>query len=324
MEFLLARDCNSALPDYLKFIYDNGTTSDVLILSEHGQFKAHKSVLAAASQFFHFVLKDQIFDDCVISFAEYSSWQIQKLLEFIYTGKTTINANEEDSFTSLLTYLEIGGVKPNLYSSGATTVTGTSEKNEADAILLEFEKSSDVVEVPKNLKCEVCGQVLKTRTGLRMHLLVHQGSKGKVFTCDVCGKGFSQASQLKTHMRIHTGEKPYKCNVCEKSFSHASTLSEHKNLHDALKPFQCNVCKQAFAQRKALRSHNCLEDAQNFNLKMFPCPYCTRSFGSRRGLAIHKIHQHAETSCEPILQCDLCSETFTSEFAFETHMQHHT
>ncbi|KZS03980.1 Zinc finger-like protein [Daphnia magna] len=324
MEFLLARDCNSALSEYMKITYDDGTSSDILILSVNGQFKAHKSVLAAASQFFHFVLKDQIYDDCVISLAEYSSWQVQKLLEFIYTGKTTISADEEDSFTSLLTYLEIGGVKPNIYSSDATTVSGTSENDNADGILLEFEKSSDVSEVPKNLKCEICGQVLKTRTGLRMHLLVHQGSKGKVFTCDVCGKGFSQASQLKTHMRIHTGEKPYKCDACDKSFSHASTLSEHKNLHDAIKPFQCNVCKQAFAQRKALRSHNCLEDPQNFNIKMFPCPCCSRSFGSRRGLAIHKIHQHAETSCEPILQCDLCSETFSSEFAFETHMQHHT
>ncbi|KAK4045588.1 zinc finger protein 225 isoform X2 [Daphnia magna] len=323
MEFLLARDCNSALSEYMKITYDDGTSSDILILSVNGQFKAHKSVLAAASQFFHFVLKDQIYDDCVISLAEYS-WQVQKLLEFIYTGKTTISADEEDSFTSLLTYLEIGGVKPNIYSSDAPTVSGTSENDNADGILLEFEKSSDVCEVPKNLKCEICGQVLKTRTGLRMHLLVHQGSKGKVFTCDVCGKGFSQASQLKTHMRIHTGEKPYKCDACDKSFSHASTLSEHKNLHDAIKPFQCNVCKQAFAQRKALRSHNCLEDPQNFNIKMFPCPCCSRSFGSRRGLAIHKIHQHAETSCEPILQCDLCSETFSSEFAFETHMQHHT
>lgn len=80
---------------------------------------------------------------------------------------TTITAKDEDSFGSLLMYLEIGGIKPNIYSSGAT-VADISEKNGPCLMLSEIDKSSDVTEGPKNLKCEICGQVLKTRTGLRM------------------------------------------------------------------------------------------------------------------------------------------------------------
>ncbi len=111
---------------------------------------------------------------------------IKKLLEFIYTGVTTISANDEDSFTSLLTNLEIGGIKQTVIVAGTTDALETIEE---DIVFAEVNKSVNTIEVSKSLKCEVCGQVLKTRTGLRMHLLVHQGSKGKVFTCDVCGKG---------------------------------------------------------------------------------------------------------------------------------------
>ena len=72
MEFLLERESrNSALTDYLKSIYDNGTAADIVLLCGHCQFKAHQTVLAASSQFFHFILKEQVFDDCVISFSEY-------------------------------------------------------------------------------------------------------------------------------------------------------------------------------------------------------------------------------------------------------------
>jgi hypothetical protein len=87
------------------------------------------------------------------------------MLEFIYTGKTTINEKEEEAFTNLLMNLEIGGVKPNICTPGAVDFV---ERIEEDGMLVEVDKSSDTAEGQRNLKCEICGQVLKTRTGLRM------------------------------------------------------------------------------------------------------------------------------------------------------------
>lgn len=86
------------------------------------------------------------------------------MLEFIYTGITTVSEKEEDSFSNLLMDLEIGGVKPNICSSPAFGVVDRIE----DVVLVEVDKSPDAAEGLRNLKCEICGQVLKTRTGLRM------------------------------------------------------------------------------------------------------------------------------------------------------------
>lgn len=47
-----------------------------------------------------------------------------------------------------------------------------------------------------SLECEVCGQVLKTKTGHRLHMLSHQGSEGKAFRCGVCGKGTVPSSNM--------------------------------------------------------------------------------------------------------------------------------
>lgn len=91
---------------------------------------------------------------------------MRKMLEFIYTGITTINEKEEDDFRNLLMSLEIGGVKPDICTPGAVGILETIE----DVMLVDVDKSSEAAAegLRINLECEICGQVLKTRTGLRM------------------------------------------------------------------------------------------------------------------------------------------------------------
>ena len=112
---------------------------------------------------------------------------MRKALEFIYTGATLTSNHEEPDLLDLLTLLEVGGCTEVRVSDANTPsdfaiceIPSPSEKSATEDILTTSTKS---------FTCNVCGQILKTRTGLRMHLLTHEGTRGKVFTCDVCGKG---------------------------------------------------------------------------------------------------------------------------------------
>ena len=98
--------------------------------------------------------------------------------------------NEESSFSHLLEEFEIGGSQ-SVEIKELELFSDNSQQEDANSIMeiedetiqkSTIQKSSD-----KTLKCKECGQVLNTKTGLRLHMLAHKGSKQ--FTCDICGNG---------------------------------------------------------------------------------------------------------------------------------------
>lgn len=148
---------------------------------------------------------------------------MEKLLEFLYTGKTTLFQDEEVPFTNLLSDWEIGDSSgsveylsghqspiqeedegedngspfiqaeaelheepdPSAVDSPSTSTTTTTTKRKRGSTTAE-KAGNKKVKATESLECETCGQVLKTKTGYRLHLLVHQGSK--TYVCGVCGK----------------------------------------------------------------------------------------------------------------------------------------
>jgi KRAB domain-containing zinc finger protein len=79
----------------------------------------------------------------------------------------------------------------------------------------EFLKSKIKVEDPerKAITCTICGKVLYTPSGFKLHLLSHTGDRPH--QCTVCGRKFLQRSTLKTHVKgVHSVYRPYSCNIC--------------------------------------------------------------------------------------------------------------
>lgn len=101
--------------------------------------------------------------------------------------------------------------------------------------------------------CDLCGKEFRTKEGLKMHLMKHQGIKP--YQCEYCEKSFTIKDNLKLHIRTHTGEKPHQCPVCQKCFSQITPLKVHMRTHSGEKPFECFLCNSKFASRTMLNIH---------------------------------------------------------------------
>ena len=72
--------------------------------------RANRAVLAAASPLFALLLKERTEDDIetTLVFEGYHNQDITNMLEYIYTGQSTIKKKEELAFQQLLDYMQIG------------------------------------------------------------------------------------------------------------------------------------------------------------------------------------------------------------------------
>jgi ribosomal protein S27E len=97
-----------------------------------------------------------------------------------------VRRNEESSFSHLLEEFEIGGSQ-SVEIKELELVSDNTQQEDVNSTMEIEEESTIQKSSDKTLKCKECGQVLNTRTGLRLHMLAHKGSKQ--FTCDICGNG---------------------------------------------------------------------------------------------------------------------------------------
>ena len=63
----------------------------------------------------------------------------------------------------------------------------------------------------------------------RHHEAQHTGRK---FMCEYCGNELRSKVALTLHVRIHLGVKPHVCQICGQAFRQSSILKVHSHIHN--------------------------------------------------------------------------------------------
>jgi len=85
-------------------------------------------------------------------------------------------------------------------------------------------------------KCDVCGKKFASKRHISRHKLQKHstnGNNGKV-KCNVCDQVLSSRSSLQQHMLLHFPKRKYRCQECGQQFTQAAGLSGHmRRVHNA-------------------------------------------------------------------------------------------
>ncbi|XP_030574156.1 zinc finger and BTB domain-containing protein 24 isoform X2 [Archocentrus centrarchus] len=304
---------------------------DITLVVEDVQFKAHKALLAASSEYFSrmFTSEDQIHQS-TSRLDGMAAKMFAAVLEFIYSAQVSV---EESATEQLLATAHFMGVSDLVKVLTDLTHSATGVKDD-DA---EADKAEDV-ELLKRKRGRP-----KKNVGLPVIDLVGRRAPSETESqARDNDPGAHQSRQSKRKIRPPVKYKGYKvgsdtaggkepgkrgrkrkypdtearCEDCGKVFKSHLFLKIHQRTHTGEKPFHCMVCGKSFTQKHTLLAHQRMHTGE----KPFVCTVCSKALSTKHSLQEH-MNLHEE---EKSFDCDKCGKAFTQKRQLKSHYRVHT
>jgi len=193
---------------------------------------AHKVILSSCSEYFKSILTQHDHSHPLICLNGVNSEDIEKVLDFIYTGALQIFQNELDRFLQISQKLKLEGLLGYYHNqeepeykilntaapsfgkkSVVNKVKTLSQKIESNEKLIEF-YSVDFLNI-EELELKLSENVQK----------VDNGNK-----CIICGKFFKKPAHAREHVEMtHVEGLQFPCSFCNKICRNRHALRLHKN-----------------------------------------------------------------------------------------------
>uniref|UniRef100_A0A3Q3VKG1 Uncharacterized protein n=1 Tax=Mola mola TaxID=94237 RepID=A0A3Q3VKG1_MOLML len=314
--------------------------TDITLIVDGHQFRAHKAVLAACSQFFHKFFQD-FTQEPLVEIEGVSNTAFSHLMEFTYTATLAV-AGEEEAYDvwKAAEYLQMqeaikalnntkindnpslaaknkGKKRKIAETSNVITETLPSVEGEQveievigeGAIEVEAAELEEVVDIAKNTPDGSDDSALALLADITSK---YQHGES---TLQVIKKGGEMVYQEETVMaskvlenvevvevQISQVDNMFRCNKCDRSFKLYYHLKQHLKTHlgSLEKPHVCNHCGKAYTREGALKQH------------------------------ISTFHFYAEElSCNQKPQkkvhvCEYCKKHFDHFGHFKEHLRKHT
>ncbi|XP_066272160.1 zinc finger and BTB domain-containing protein 17-like isoform X2 [Branchiostoma lanceolatum] len=320
---------------------------DVTITVQGQQYKAHKSVLAAYSPYFHGMFTVNWLSsegDLVMELDGVTSQAFNSLLKLIYTSVLTVSPTIISEVVSAATYLDMPDVvavcnqymeknvtgkivRPEDHGTGpAGLEVGDSDDDDVGTETTIFANAEDdwTVNLQDISTAARSGEASIKHIGEETVIEQPKAAKKKrrwkdehgSFTCETCGKLFTSRSSYKQHMYGHRSGKRHTCKFCSKRFTYASHLQNHMSVHSVDRPHKCPQCPSSFKRKDQLKFHQRIHSG----FRPYQCKLCDKTFYHSGSFNEHmKVHTGTKAH-----QCRFCNKGFTSRNNMLRHQELHS
>jgi len=234
---------NTAVSTIQNLVTDTEYTDVTLVSDDRRKIKAHKVILASASQFFREILPEISSHNPVLFLKGIEHSELLAIIRFVYVGTTEVAQDNLDKFMKAAQDLQIEGLQ--------------EKKSNKDS--MEYpDQYGDI----KNISdFEVGNDYKKNENGLALYQETDeystdnwgQATVDEYHSLDRYNtKGSNNQSRYKegSHMGVR-----FKCDQCEREFSRKDTLQNHvKSKHEG-KRYSCDKCGSEFGSPTSLCNH---------------------------------------------------------------------
>ena len=236
----------NAVSTIRNLVTDNEYTDVTLVSDDRRKIKAHKVILASASQFFREILPEISSHNPVLFLKGIEHSELLAIMKFIYVGTTEVAQDNLEKFMKAAQDLQIEGLQENkndkdnleniddyhedikynvLASNNFGVETGYQQNNYGAVLLQETTDQNTLTGELSNYFDESQHQrsdlnnLKKYKTG---------GNEDIRFKCDQCHREFSRKDNLQSHKESKHEGKKYSCGECGLQFAYQRNLSQHK------------------------------------------------------------------------------------------------
>ncbi|CAL9708041.1 unnamed protein product [Knipowitschia caucasica] len=333
-------DC-TLYPDHYKVVLDklneqrqlNKFTDITLIVDGH-QFRAHKAVLAACSQFFHNFFQD-FTQEPLVEIEGVSNAAFRQLMEFTYTATLAVTGEEEaNDVWKAAEYLQMHEAIKALDGRANDNSTNTKSKAKKRKIAETsnvITETLPTVEVEEQVKIEIIGDVaVEEVIDTTRHSQSSSDDSALALLADITSK-YQQGEP--TVQVLKRGEIEQEIAYQEETVSASKSLEVdvvEVQISQVDNIFRCSKCNRSFKLYYHLKQH--MKAHVGSLEKPHVCGHCGKAYTREGALKQHVNTFHFEEEELPLNQkvqkkvhvCDYCQKVFDHFGHFKEHLRKHT